>query len=315
MSNKLDEVQVFLSEVNCDIFCVSEHWSKKEETQSLDIPGFVQGDFYCRKIYNHGGVGIYIKDQYKYTVLNYIKELSVDKHFECVGVKVFLDKSNYIIVLKLYRSPDEDINVFLENINNVLNYITNRNLQKHFVICGDFNINFLKASKSLTELLDILNSYHITPTIKEPTRLTNCLDNICVNFEDILFDSRVLNSAIADHHAQVLSMILDTPSKEKAVHYTRQINNKHNINYFCTLLAQESWEEVLIRDLDVNVKFNLFSEIITHYFEIAFPVKKKTSVKNAKKKLVDKWHKNFSTKVKRFAYFSRRGKSGDKKLL
>ena len=208
------------------------------------------------------GVGIYIKVQYKYTVLNYIKELSADKHFECVGVKVFLDKSNYIIVLSLYRSPDGDINVFLENINNVLNYITNRYLQKHFVICGDFNINFLKASKNLTELLDILNSYYITPTIKEPTRLTNCLDNICVNFENILFDSRVLNSAIVDHHAQVLSMILDTPSREKAVHYTRQINNKDNINYFCTLLAQESWEEVLVRDLDVNVKFNLLSEIM-----------------------------------------------------
>ena len=148
-------------------------------------------------------------------------------------------------------------------------------MQRHFVICGDFNINYLKASKNLTELLDILNSYYITPTIKEPTRLTNSLDNICINSEDILFDSRVLNGAIADHHAQVLSMILDTPSKEKAVHYTRQINKKGNINYFCTLPSSENWEEIPVRDLDVNVKFDLFSEIITHYFEIAFPLKKK----------------------------------------
>ena len=104
--------------------------------------------------------------------------------------------------------------------------LKNLRIVDYSLYAGHFRLNHhlhrlvltINALKNLTELLDILNPYYITPTIKEPTRLTDCLDNICVNFEDILFDSRVLNSAIADHHIQVLSMILDTPSNEKAVH-------------------------------------------------------------------------------------------------
>lgn len=65
IGNKLGEIEVFLSEVNCDVLCISEHWSKKEELQSLQIPGFIQGDFYCRKIYKNGGAGIYVK-KYKF---------------------------------------------------------------------------------------------------------------------------------------------------------------------------------------------------------------------------------------------------------
>ena len=70
---------------------------QKEELQSLQIPCFVQGDFYCRKSYKNGGAGIYVKANYKFKILNYIKELSIDKHYECVEVKVFLTESDFVI--------------------------------------------------------------------------------------------------------------------------------------------------------------------------------------------------------------------------
>lgn len=300
ISNKLGEIEVFVTEISCDLLCVTEHWSKKEEAQSLQIPGFVQGDFYCRNKYKHGGVGIFIGEQYKYKVLSYFRDLCIDKHFECVGVKVYLDTSNYIVVVNIYRSPDGNINIFLENLNEVLNFITNKNLQKHVILCGDFNINFLKNSKNLTDLLDMLNSYYLIPTIKEPTRLANCIDNICIHIEDKEYcDSKVINTAIADHHAQMLTIRLDTPKiRENKTYYTRQIYNKNNINYFCSLLANEGWKEVLNLDLDVNVQFDLFSDLLVYYYELAFPLKKKTLSKNKEKKWISQGIKISAQKLK-----------------
>lgn len=195
---------------------------------------------------------------------------------------MFLDESDSVTILSLYRSPDGDINIFFENLINALNLISNKNQQKHLVICGDFNVNFLKASKNLTDLLDILNSFCLTPTVNEPTRLTNCIDNICLKSDDKLYESKVLNSAIADHDAQLLTIFLDTTTDREKTYYKRQIND-NNTRYFHSLLAQENWEHVFNSNLDINSAFDLFLDNFNYYFALAYPLKKKKTGQNSNK--------------------------------
>lgn len=57
------------------------------------------------------------------------------------------------------------------------------------ILCGDFNINFLTRSHSLTSLLDMLESRALFPTMKNGSRGKNCLDKICVTLESIMYET------------------------------------------------------------------------------------------------------------------------------
>lgn len=285
LSNKLHELDIFLNNVNCDIFCVTEHWAKEDQILSLKIDGYALSSNYTRISYKNGGVGIYARIGIVSCNLDYINNLSVDKHFECAAVRCNIHQQT-IVILTLYRSPDGDINIFLNKLVAAINLILKKHKKPNIVICGDFNINFLTPSKNHTDLIDILNSFCIRPTINEPTRLNNCIDNICVNFEPSACTSNIIKNGISDHHAQLLTVTLATNKVNKSTIKYRQLDNPNNINHFCTLLANENWESILDNDIDANAKFDLFINTFLYYFELAFPIKTKTiknmNVKNNK---------------------------------
>nr|CAH7732166.1 unnamed protein product [Callosobruchus chinensis] len=275
LNNKLIELELFLSKLNCDIFCVSEHWANPQQMMSLYIENYVLGSSYCRTVYGHGGTCIYVKSGLEYSDLNYIKDLSIDKQFECSGIKV-RTKDYPLVIVSLYRSPEGDFNVFLEKFDALLNLLSLKCKHYKVVICGDFNINFNKNTLALSSLMDILNSYLLKPIIKQPTRSSSCIDNICINVDTLNYNAAVVNNNISDHFAQVLTLYCQKSEQPPKISYQyRDLYNKTNNKHFLTMLSQETWEHIYQASGNVNERFDTFLQTFQYYIDVAFPLKTK----------------------------------------
>jgi hypothetical protein len=80
-----------------------------------------------------------------------------------------------------------------------------------FVICGDFNVNFLNDSSLKLQLSLLFQSYNMYSIIDFPTRTTNCssttVDNIFIDYHRInSFDVLPVCNGLSDHDVQCLSL-------------------------------------------------------------------------------------------------------------
>lgn len=56
--NKLDELFVVVEKEQPAFLCISEHWCTENEIKLMNIPGYRQSTYYCRKGSAHGGTAI-----------------------------------------------------------------------------------------------------------------------------------------------------------------------------------------------------------------------------------------------------------------
>ncbi|VEN51061.1 unnamed protein product, partial [Callosobruchus maculatus] len=102
--------------------------------------------------------------------------------------------------------------------------------------------------------VDLLNTWAVVPTISEPTREANCLDNICTDLEESRYNSKVINGNISDHLGQIINIKYNEgeqmPTK---ISYTfRQVNKDSRLHVFLELLGNENWSEVYDTPGDVS---------------------------------------------------------------
>nr|CAH7746661.1 unnamed protein product [Callosobruchus chinensis] len=201
--------------------------------------------------------------------------IKINKQFECSGIKV-RTKDYPLVIVSLYRSPEGDFNVFLEKFDALLNLLSLKCKHYKIVICGDFNINFNKNTLALSSLMDILNSYLLKPIIKQPTRSSSCIDNICINVDTLNYNAAVVNNNISDHFAQVLTLYCQKSEQPPKISYQyRDLYNKTNNKHFLTMLSQETWEHIYQASGNVNERFDTFLQTFQYYIDVAFPLKTK----------------------------------------
>jgi exonuclease III len=75
-----------------------------------------------------------------------------------------------------------------------------------FIICGDFNIDYLTDNYKKNQLNSHLNSYNLFSTVNFPTRVTNTFklvtDNIFIDYSRIgKFELSPMYNGISDHDA------------------------------------------------------------------------------------------------------------------
>ena len=150
-----------------------------------------------------GGVGMYIRDDLRYTVL----EKCSNNAFQALWVEIeLLNKPNIIcgVIYRQHNTP-ESFQTYFENAMDKFSALRSN---KPIYVMGDFNINLLKAQtcKYTQDFLSILQSYALTPTIDKPTRVcynsATLIDNIFVNkIEDPILSGNVV-SDVSDHFSQ-----------------------------------------------------------------------------------------------------------------
>lgn len=271
IANKICEYEVFLSDGVVHLLCLSEHWYRRSDISSLKLDNYYLVDHYSRVSHIHGGVALMCRSDLLMHPIAEIKDLAEEIHFECVAGKTTIAGSTYI-VLVLYRSDRGSRDIFVNKLSAALEIISKFKSAK-VIICADFNYNFLKTDAKLNLLLDTLNSYNLHPTIFEPTRGQNCLDNICVSGNIREYASRVIYNGLSDHAAQGITISHKKISEDMSgiTESFRKIKNINSIMHFNTLLSTCDWRD-LLNDTDMETKYMKFESSVANAFDLAFPL-------------------------------------------
>lgn len=267
--NKILELEDICREKNLNVMCISEHWLEEDQLNIFVPNNFIPASVVCRKIRKNGGVGIYMLNTVKFSVVD-VSQYYSETHFECCCVKLL---ETNIVILSIYRSPSGDVDSFLTGFDHVV-----KKLQKHnqkLIIAGDFNIEMGNSNRTNAislRFLNILRALNLFPSNNQPTRANSCIDNIIVNFSRGLYDVSLGDHCFSDHVPLLFYMYsLSSSSKsqnQSSVTFVR-LQKKENVNMFISSLEQENWQ-ILIDDFQQN-KINvqtLFDQFFEKYINL-----------------------------------------------
>lgn len=269
ISNKTNEFDAFLGEKinNFDILSLNEHWILNDDIFGVSLINYNLISHFSRTVAIHGGVAIYALKKYHCHALNQISKLSVEIHCELCAVE-FYD----LIIMTVYRSPNGDLNIFLEKLSHALDVLIRKN--KDLVVTGDFNVHFNTDENNVHLVLNTFNSFRLTPLNSEKTRKNNCLDNIFVNIDLSMCKVRVINTRLSDH----LGIKLDC-KKATVKGNNIRINYKPITDAGLTVLhnnlSNVCWDFVKEPNICVCDKFEHFLGILMQAIEVSFPEKSK----------------------------------------
>jgi len=260
MRNKLLDLDIVLKlrVQNIDVLCFTEHWMKEDYITTVHIDQYKLVSHFGRKNHKHGGSCIYAKKNIHTKDVNYLQGMSVEKDFEMSVSEVVTH--GYIVVC-IYRSPDGNFRVFLNNLELIIQKIQSK--RKKILLCGDWNLNFLIDNTRLHELENLLLSYDLINTVNSPTRITSSseslIDVIVTNREYLEQSTTVIDLGLSDHLAQLIRIRSRKKSNTIKIIEKRQFTNSR-VEEFINLLSKESWVEV-INQLDVNASVEAFLRI------------------------------------------------------
>ena len=253
---KVNELMLSLSHEMPHLICLTEHHLKSNEVANTNITNYNRGADYCRTTLKCGGVCIYVHGTVKFSNINLYKYCR-EQDLEIAAIKLKIFKRN-VIVFCVYRAPTGDIDYFLKNLDILLN--TLQNSKTDFILCGDWNINFMEHNNNKDRVENLLSTYNLIGTVYFPTRITNTstsmIDNIFIDGSSNYTIKPHING-LSDHDAQLLIVQKFAPTTSShETNYIRNIN-QYTLAEFQILLSWEQWEDVFGAD-DVNIMFNNF---------------------------------------------------------
>lgn len=222
-----------------DFIFISEIWIYDFELSDYSLPGF---NFFAKTNENYasGGVGCFVKQDYDCFISNL--------HFLSADILKFSFKINndVYVILCVYRFHRYNVSVFMEEFSNLLESEKSKNL----IILGDFNINILELSDTVTNYLALLASHGLISLIDESTRFRSgkCLDHIYVRFSNISLSSCekcVFDFRITDHSMTGLLVSISREDKRdsfKSLIYVTKIDSTK----LKSILCFESFLEVYV---------------------------------------------------------------------
>src|SRR5690606_4444466 len=189
-----------------DIIILTETWIYSNETAFFSIPNY-NPIFDCNDRSRSGGVAIFIHDG-----IQKFKSKRINISCSNILISVALN-SRSINILGIYRSPSDDTDIFIDELENFLS-----NYKSQLVIAGDLNIDIYKfnvKSRSAQNYLNVLSAAGFLHLSVGPTRVYS--DGTSTKSSEIdhcfIRDSAVrswfnksLEWSLTDHYAQLICM-------------------------------------------------------------------------------------------------------------
>ena len=189
--------------------CLQETWTSSDSDLSLlQLPGYqlIHQGSKCTK---HGGLIIYLNENYSYTIRNLYNGSNIWE-----GLFIDINGSSLCRTLtigNIYRPPHDNYNnvniqQFISELSPVIEILQTENTNT--AIGGDFNINWLKISErdKFGEFFDLMCTNNFFPKITFPTRLAkyscSLIDQIFCKTphkKHVSLSSSILISNISDH--------------------------------------------------------------------------------------------------------------------
>ena len=261
---------------------ISETWLNDTTSDRVNLPGY--NFLSChRTARSGGGVGLYLRNDLEYRICSECN-FSDPNMIESLFVEIFVPNSKNIVVGIVYRSPNQNLSLFLDKFNEILSTISKNN--KHCYIMGDYNIDMycLNEHSATNEFIENLFSDMFLPLISMPTRITahsaTLIDNIFTNhLTQNLFSGIIIND-LSDHLPVFVYVFTETPppckSAEKII--LRDLGNS-NITKFRSHLTNVNWENLSNQDID-----DAFQCEFSRLYDLSFPPKS-VRTKNSNKPL------------------------------
>jgi exonuclease III len=125
----------------------------------------------------YGGTCIFLLNYLNFTTINVDVDCS-EFDFELCAIKIQFD-SMYIFILSVYRAPSGNFTNFIHKMD-VLRTLYSPNVE--FIICGDFNVDYLTDNIRKSQLNFLFNTYNLFSIVDFPTRIykstKSAIDNI-----------------------------------------------------------------------------------------------------------------------------------------
>lgn len=262
----IDEVRDLFSNVNAHAIGVSEtHLKSKTRSKAIEIEGYrlIRND---RKIDACGGVALYIRKEYKYSVIG----ASETDDIEFLFVEVRLQFTKLLIGVFYKRPLFRDINKLEEILSNyVLPY-------DNVILVGDFNVDMLIDNSYSGKMKGILHSFsldyvHYGPTHFCPTSST-LLDLSIVNINSVIKNfGQISIPGISDHDVIFVGIKVDN----KRDRYEMQVFRNFKDIVIDDLLSDcynLSWSHVY-NSPDIHIKVSLFNTYLNDILNKHVPYK------------------------------------------
>ena len=257
-----------------NIICITETGIKNEYANLDFNPAIPNYNFeYVSTPLSAGGVGMYIDEELKYTVV----EKCSNEAFQALWIEVYLPKNRNIICGVVYRqhnSPER----FQEYLDEIIEKLSASG--KQIFLMGDTNLNLLRFHncKYVENLILSLQSLNLTPTIDKPTRVHNnsysLIDNIFVsNLDDNIISGNII-SDLTDHFSQFCFLnspqkLYDHLSKKRLV---RDYSNYSETSFLCDL-SRIDLIGIVSRTSDVNKSFSSLYNKLNNLLDKHAPLK------------------------------------------
>lgn len=250
---------------------MSETWCTEDEIELVRIDSYVLAGFYCRTMLTHGGVAIFIREG-----VDFKRRKSrcprVDKQFEYALCDVTAGGETFLIGC-LYRTPDSDVNIFLDSMSDLLSEVLKAGTVSYFA--GDFNVKFhIPECRSASRVVNLFSCYGLNKTITEYTRVQgeskSTLDNIFTTVDLDRLKSRVIYADLSDHFMPLVTSVTSRLRDNKPL-LRRLFNNEKNIHNFRSELSKIDWSPLKLPG-GLDDKFNYFFSAFSNVMCNSFPL-------------------------------------------
>ena len=196
LTSKVDEIRYLLFKHKFKIFCVSETFlGKRNSDVYYTLPNYeiVRRD---RGHSNGGGLLCYLHSTVSFRVIQ-----SIDcKNVECVILRIMPTGARPFIVLFVYRPPSSVINWETE-FNDILSQC--ESICNEIIIMGDFNINLLDTKLKTKWDNKFCKPNSLSQMIKKATRVAEksatLIDHVYSNRPSVLTKSDTIDCSLSDH--------------------------------------------------------------------------------------------------------------------
>ena len=272
LGKNLDKIEEFFSLLNYSpaIIAVSETKINFNSVRNVCLPSYSLLTHNSKT--QAGGVGLYTHNSLQAT-----KNTDFDLDLpgcEDLWVEINQQRNKKLIVGLIYRHPTHDFKNFQKRLLSTI--FTLENNKYDYIICGDFNIDILKADvkPKVNEYLSSLNAAGCQILIDKPTRFSNncnssLLDHIYTNISDSIKNSGVCQYYnISDHFPTFLTIekFLNPSYKQrKFVRSTKHFQLDDFLTDLNARFSSESFSDS--SDVNLNIKkfFVIFKDVLDHH--------------------------------------------------
>lgn len=261
----------YLNEENPDLFIVTEHGLNHENLQNTRIRNYFLVGGFCRQLHTKGGIAAFAKNGMENCV-RLLKTSSPDSELLCESALYEIQrKKGPLLVLGVYRPPSANLDAALNHLSVMIN--DGLATEKPIVIVGDINVDSLQENNDNRKITELLACYNITRHKLPATRTTptssTSIDWVCTNLEQNEVITKVVQSGLSDHTAQIITLNTQNNSnfipKEK-----RRVFSEQSMQHLKLLLRNEDWTEIQTIH-NVDTAYDSFCNTLQYSLDIACP--------------------------------------------